>query len=197
MDAKINNVNVFPLVKYYIDQLELYSTFQNYIPKNRSLVEPAEALCIMITNIIVAPKPLYLLKEWLSDYTDSYDGSEILADHFNDDCLGRKLDKLYSAPRDMMMTEISLRAIALHELDTSKIHNDSTSVTFSGAYNDQDPDTVQLKTGYNKDHRPDCKQIVFGLNITQLLTQPIRNRFRFQERWLFPFSDEYKRFKCK
>jgi len=31
----------------------------------------------------------------------------------------------------------------------------------------EERDTIQLKRGYNKDGRPDCKQIVFGLNITE------------------------------
>ena len=42
----------------------------------------------------------------------------------------------------------------------------TTSVTFIGNYQNPDPDAVKLKHGYNKDFRPDCKQVVFGLNIT-------------------------------
>ena len=49
---------------------------------------------------------------------------------------------------------------------TDEIHNDSTTVTFIGNYKNPDPDAVKLKHGHNKDFRPDCKQIVFGLNIT-------------------------------
>jgi len=40
------------------------------------------------------------------------------------------------------------------------------NVTFKGRYDSPDPETVKLKQGHNKDFRPDCKQIVFGLNIT-------------------------------
>jgi transposase len=54
----------------------------------------------------------------------------------------------------------------VHRLERQEIHNDSTSVTFIGAYDGEDPKTVKIAHGYNKDHRPDCKQIVFGLNIT-------------------------------
>jgi transposase len=64
------------------------------------------------------------------------------------------------------MTELSLKAIKAHELMTDEIHNDSTSITFMGAYETNDPNAVEPKHGHNKDHRPDCKQIVFGLNIT-------------------------------
>jgi len=64
------------------------------------------------------------------------------------------------------MTEISCNAIKLHKLQTDEIHNDSTTVTFIGQYANPDADAVELKRGHNKDFRPDCKQIVFGLNIT-------------------------------
>jgi transposase len=64
------------------------------------------------------------------------------------------------------MTEVSCNAIKLHKLLTDEIHNDSTTVTFIGKYETPDPGAIELKHGHNKDFRPDCKQIVFGLNIT-------------------------------
>ena len=64
------------------------------------------------------------------------------------------------------MTELSGNAIRVHKLLTDEMHNDSTTVTFIGKYKNPDPDAVKLKHGHNKDFRPDCKQIVFGLNIT-------------------------------
>ena len=63
------------------------------------------------------------------------------------------------------MTQISCKAIAVHQLDVSEIHNDSTTITLQGAYERQEEEGVQIKHGYNKDHRPDCKQIIFGLNL--------------------------------
>jgi transposase len=52
------------------------------------------------------------------------------------------------------------------KLMTDEIHNDSTTVTFLGSYEAQHRGAVKLKLGHNKDFRPDCKQIVFGLNTT-------------------------------
>ena len=80
--------------------------------------------------------------------------------------MGRNLDLLFAADRASFLTELSAKAIVLHQLETQTIHNDSTSVTFLGAYDAADPQAVTITHGYNKDHRPDCKQIVFGLNIT-------------------------------
>ncbi len=65
------------------------------------------------------------------------------------------------------MALISIAAIKVHKLVTEIIHNDSTSVSFAGGYKNQSKKAVQIKYGFNKDHRPDYKQIVFGLNITE------------------------------
>jgi len=64
------------------------------------------------------------------------------------------------------MSEVSANAICVHKLLTDEIHNDSTTVTFIGKYDTPEPEAVKLKHGHNKDFRPDCKQVVFGLNIT-------------------------------
>ena len=64
------------------------------------------------------------------------------------------------------MAELSVKAIQVHKLEIKEIHNDSTTVTFPGEYAIEDPDAAKITYGYNKDHRPDCKQLVFGLNIT-------------------------------
>jgi transposase len=52
------------------------------------------------------------------------------------------------------------------DLKMDQIHNDTTSVTVSGAYDAQNPKAVQLKRGHNKDGRPDLKQLVYSLCVT-------------------------------
>jgi transposase len=65
------------------------------------------------------------------------------------------------------MTEMSAMAIKVHKLMTNVLHNDTTSLTLRGAYdNSTTTDGIKPARGYNKDGHPDCKQIVFGLNVT-------------------------------
>ncbi len=171
-DVTIKKVDVLPLVKHYIDALKLYPVFQKYIPKPPNCeIEPAQVLCTMLANIICAPKPLYKIEDWVSEYTDGLNEDHADASKYNDDRLGRESDRLYNADRKSMMTEVSANAIDVYSLETERIHNDSTSVTFKGAYEESDErdesDGIRITHGFNKDHRPDCKQIVFGLNITE------------------------------
>jgi len=166
-EARFKQVDVFPLVKYYMDELNLLNLFKKYIPPTSgSLTEHAESLCILTANIICDNKPLYKVQEWLSKYSDGLAGKMVEANLFNDDRLARALTALFHADRHSLMTEVSCNAILVHELLTDEIHNDSTTITFKGKYDSPDPEAIKLKQGHNKDFRPDCKQIVFGLNIT-------------------------------
>ena len=167
IEAQYKQVDVLPMVKHYINSLDLYNLFKKYVPASTNcLAEHAESLCIITANIICNNKPLYKVQEWLAKYADGLTNESVNADKFNDDRLARSLSALFKADRHSLMTEVSCHAIKLHKLLTDEIHNDSTTVTFIGQYANPDPDAVQLKHGHNKDFRPDCKQIVFGLNIT-------------------------------
>jgi transposase len=150
-----------------MDKLDLFNLFKKYVPATADcLAEHAESLCVLIANIICDNQPLYKVKEWLSKYSDGLVDYPIEANLFNDDRLARALCALFNADRHCLMTNISSNAIKVHQLLTDEIHNDSTTVTFIGKYKNPDPNAVKLKRGHNKDFRPDCKQIVFGLNIT-------------------------------
>jgi len=166
-ETRFKQVDVFPMVKHYMDELDLYNLFKKYVPAAPdSLADHAESLCMLTANIICDNKPLYKVKEWLANYSDGIVDEPIEANLFNDDRLARALSALFEADRHSLMTEVSSNSISVHKLLTDEIHNDSTTVTFIGNYKNPDPDAVKLKHGHNKDFRPDCKQLVFGLNIT-------------------------------
>jgi transposase len=166
-DTQFKQIDVLPMVKHFMDNLDLFSLFEKYIPTTESsLVDHAESLCVLTANIICENKPLYKVQEWLSRYSDGLAGEPASTSLYNDDRFARALSALFHANRHSLMTELSCNAIAVHKLLTEEIHNDSTTVTFIGKYDTPDAEAVKLKHGHNKDFRPDCKQIVFGLNIT-------------------------------
>ena len=166
-ETRFSQVDVLPLVKHYMDQLDLLNLFTKYVPAAPgTLANHAESLCLLTANIICDNKPLYKVQEWLSQYSDDLGKEPQEAKLFNDDRLARALSALFNADRHSLMTEVSGNAIATHNLLTDEVHNDSTTVTFIGKYDNAEEQAVKLKHGHNKDFRPDCKQVVFGLNIT-------------------------------
>lgn len=52
----------------------------------------------------------------------------------NDDRVGRTLDRLFDCDRASLLTELVVRMIHEFDLDLSRLHNDSTTVTFHGDY---------------------------------------------------------------
>lgn len=167
-EARFRQIDVLPMVKHFMDELDLFNLFKKYVPTAATdcLADHAESLCVLTANIICNTQPLYKVKEWLSKYSDGFLDEPTEANLFNDDRLGRALCALFNADRHSLMTGVSCNAMRVHKLLTDEIHNDSTTVTFIGNYKNPDPDAVKLEHGHNKDFRPDCKQIVFGLNIT-------------------------------
>lgn len=166
IESKAKIMDVKPLVNYYMDQLSLRELFDKYIPQTVNMrIAPADALSMMVFNIINAPNPLYKISEWAVDYLDGIGEQPQEALKYNDDCLGRNLDRLYESSRNELMIELAANAIKAHQLEVNNIHNDSTTITFKGRYENQAPEAVQLRRGHNKDFRADCLQLVYGLNI--------------------------------
>jgi hypothetical protein len=121
--SKIKRIDVLPLIKHYITELGLYELFDKHIPKQpNATMAPAQPLCMMILNIICANRPLYTVEEWLADYTDGTAEDIVNASQYNDDQLGRSLDKLFKSDRNSLMAELSANAIRTHMLEL----NDST-----------------------------------------------------------------------
>ena len=130
--SKTKHIDVLPLVKHYMTELGLYELFEKHIPKQpNATMEPAQSLSMMILNIICSNRPLYRVEEWLADYTDGMAEDIVNASQYNDDQLGRSLDKLFKADRNSLMAELSANAIRTHLLEIFDIHNDSTSITLS------------------------------------------------------------------
>ena len=70
-EARFKQVDVLPLVKHYMDEIDLFNLFTKYVPAAaKSRAEHAESLCILTANIICDNKPLYKVQEWLSKYSD-------------------------------------------------------------------------------------------------------------------------------
>ena len=139
-------VDVFPMTKYYIDQLGVYDLFAKYVSKpNCCPVEPAQILSTLVCNIICASQPLYKIENWAANYMDGLTESGLNASDYNDDQLAKNLDRLFDADRSSLMTELSANAINVHQLETNQLHNDSTSITFAGEYRDEDPEAVKLR----------------------------------------------------
>ena len=121
-----------PIAWKFAEQLRLNDALEKHVPSDpRDLLPVSSTLSIALINVILERFPLYKMGEWARERRLL---DENLADYLNDDRVGRALDRLFRADRAALLTEIVLRAIEVFSLDTSRVHNDSTTVTLTGQY---------------------------------------------------------------
>jgi transposase len=134
--------------------------------RHRGILDHAQTLAVFIQNIILSPAPLYRIAEWAHPIDPV--ALELTASEkrsLNDDRVARSLDALVTPRARTLFFRLAVHVIEQFELDTKRIHHDTTTVTFSGQYRTSNREP-RITRGHNKDHRPDLKQLVFGLNIT-------------------------------
>ncbi|MBI2955227.1 MAG: IS1634 family transposase [Chloroflexi bacterium] len=85
----------------------------------------------------------------------------------NDDRAGLALDSLWAAGPQKVFSAVSQRVVQRYALDLKALHGDTTSRSFYGVYDDQDSTVPQVTYGYSKEHRPDLKQILFGVGTSR------------------------------
>jgi len=162
------NISGIPLIKSVSEMLGLESIFSKYIPSyGNETVASASALLFLIWNITLGRQPLYELSQWMSDIDPGcHRLDEQQLSSFNDDRFGRALDKLYTADRATLMTDIVVTMIKKINLDMARLHNDSTTVKAYGKIAGVTKDGLRMAKGVNKDHRPDLVHLVFSLTIS-------------------------------
>jgi transposase len=156
-----------PIIQSVIEKLHISQIISTYIPYNKNLKIPTDKiLCLLIHNFLTKPTPMYEFQDWLLPLDESSLGLSLEeASCVNDDCLGKSLDRFYNGRNKDVFFSLALRAIELYKLDCGQIHQDTTTITFTGKY--ENPNSQENIThGHNKDHRPDLKQLVLGLSVT-------------------------------
>lgn len=176
-------VGGLPLVNDILRRLKVERLLARVLPP-RGRVSPATALGVLLRNIVLNDRqPIYSHAEWAARAEPSLIGvREGEAGFLNDDRVGRALDRLFDADRAALLTELVLGAIREFAIDLDQLHNDSTTLTLTGEYKAADgrevrgKPTVLVTYGYNKDHRPDLKQLLFVLTVSADGAVPVHYR---------------------
>jgi transposase len=178
-------VGALPIVNWFLARIGVDEALAAHVPTDdrRLRLAPAAALGVVVRNLIVDHEPVYAMGEWATPFDPTLVGLEPAeVELLNDDRVGRSLDRLFDADRASLLTEIVLRAVGSFGIDCSELHNDSTSVTFAGDYHSADGQarggkaTAAITFGYNKDHRPDLRQLVWILTVSSDGAVPLAHR---------------------
>jgi transposase len=170
-------VGAHPIIEHFIEMLRIRETIGTYVRTDKRMkLDDAKSLTLLVHNILTTPNPLYEMEDWLKPLDAEKVGlSPEETKWIQDDRLGRALARFYNSRHKDVFFRLALRAIKIFNLDCARIHHDTTSLTFVGKYGGWSAKEL-LALGNNKDHRPDLKQLVLGLNVTADGAVPISHR---------------------
>lgn len=158
-----------PILQHYIHKMGVIEIIDRLSPKraNRQ-ISHGEMVAAVMMYLLNNGRALYRMEQWAQD-------TAILRNVFNgyqdsdwtDDRIGNTLDKLYQKNLEAIQGAISCHIIEEFGLKLDEIHYDTTSVSLWGTYDAsaQQP-AVVITFGYNKDHRPDLRQVVMGMAVS-------------------------------
>jgi transposase len=94
--------------------------------------------------------------------------SGLAPESLHDSRLGQTLDALYDANLHTVFSAMALRALALYQVDTPWLHQDTTTISFYGAYEEDEVGNKGPRPtyGYSKDGRGDLKQVILSLGVS-------------------------------
>lgn len=166
-----------PVIAHFLQRLNLQGIVRSFVGTGRErTIEHGEALAALVHNILDSPAPLYRIAEWAAPFEAGAIGlTPEQKRSLNDDRVARMLDALVSERGRGLWFRLALEIIEQFKIARDRMHHDTTTVTFHGQYKGsvQEP---RITHGKNKDHRPDLKQLVFGLTVSADGAVPINHQ---------------------
>ena len=162
-----------PLVADVLRRTGLLSLLDKAIVDDRrSKVSTSECVTLIMCAVYIGDHGLWRMRERLAPY----DMCTIMRDPgfdlsaFPEERLAKALDDLAHFGLDKLMTAVAVQMIEQFHLNTDFLHFDTTSLSFYGAYEREDfesmspdmPPGPRVTYGYAKNKRSDLKQIMFG-----------------------------------
>jgi transposase len=160
-------VQHLPIVKAYADRMGLVEVI-NQLVSTEMAIDPGTIVLGMILDTLSGRSPLYRLEEFFTHQdTALLLGKPVTPRAFDDDTVGRVLDRLYDTGTMKVFTACAVRADQIFHFDKRYVHFDTTSVTVYGDYlppeeSEEQKRPFRITYGYSKDKRPDLKQFVFA-----------------------------------
>lgn len=163
-------VQHLPIVKAYADKIGLVEVINQTVATEMA-IDPGTIVLGMILDTLSGRSLLYRLEAFFTFQDTALRlGKAVVPSAFDDDTVGRVLDRLYDTGTMKLFTACAVRADQVFHFDKRYVHFDTTSVSVYGEYlpsadqhNQQAPAApFTITHGYSKDKRPDLKQFVFS-----------------------------------
>lgn len=177
LEIQSYQVGALPLVNAILERMQLAEILERHLPVDdpRTELPTVRALLVLVRNVLLSREPVYGVAEWAAlcapDLLNLWTPEVAL---LHDDRLGRCLDKLFRSVGPELILGVVRHVVREFDVRLDELHNDSTTVSFYGAYEDAQQERRQngrathaITWGHSKDHRPDLKQLLYILTISE------------------------------
>jgi len=166
-------LNHLGIVAGLCKELKIAETIDKIVPADpQQIVTTGQAVVAMIINGLgFSNRQLYLFPQFFE-----FKPVELLISHslrskdFNDDTLGRALDKLFQYGCTELFCQVANVATQIIQTEKKFAHLDTTTFSVFGAYNsdsnDQEENIIEITKGHSKQKRFDLNQIFLNMLVT-------------------------------
>src|SRR5262245_53469063 len=158
-------IHHLPLARAYADKIGLVEVVNQLVPTEME-VDPGTVVLGLVLDTLSGRSPLYRLEEFFAHQDmELLLGRALPPQVFNDDHVGRVLDRLYATGTLKIFTACAVRADTMCGFEKRYVHFDTTSKSVYGDYLPGEEQEVPftITHGYSKDKRPDLKQFVLSM----------------------------------
>jgi len=171
MELEINRLDHYGVVAGVIKDLKLVEQIDSLLGTHeQSEISHGEAIAGMILNGLgFTDRPISLTPQFFENKPlDLLFRPGVCAEHFNRFKLSRSLDAVHLYGSNSLFGIVAASACRQEKVDCRFSCEDTSSFSVTGEYlPDQDLHAINITHGYSKDHRPDLKQMVLELMVSQ------------------------------
>lgn len=177
VELRSYDVGALPLINHILDKMRLEAFLSQRLPPDdpRAELPTAQGLLVMVRNVLLSRQPIYGVGEWAARFApDLFNLWEREVALLHDDRLGRNMVRAHVGVTPQLVVDFTHEVSRLFQLRDDEFHNDSTTVSFYGAYADAAQEaerggraTPAITWGHSKARRPDLKQLLYTLTINE------------------------------
>lgn len=176
LELRSYDIGALPLLRRIFERIQLERILREHLPKDdpRTELATVPALLVLVANLLLAREPVYGVGEWAALFPPDLLGLRPQdLPRLHDDRLGRCLDRMFEGIGPTLIMAVVRRVIQEFQVSLDELHNDSTTVSFYGAYDEAAQEGEQrgrpthaITWGHSKARRPDLKQLLYILTVT-------------------------------
>lgn len=161
-----------PIVMKYLREMKVREIIdQAASPHLLNGVSHGEVIEALLCAIFLGTHTLSHVSQTLArfDLAGLFEHPGLTSDSFNDTRIGETLEALYGKTENLFASVV-FRGMQAFQVSVNRIHTDSTTIVLHGTYDNTPCSPIKPPPipayGKSKDHRPDLKQLLFSLSVS-------------------------------